>query len=205
MSRNSASLVIAALSAFFVFFGSGLAFAEDSDDTPSTGCLASVPGKALNAVKGGSTTTTLFCQEPYIQVGDSCCLDRDGSGVCDSEEYAPADEQAPEEEEQLGEEPTTTTEPTATTEPPTTPTAPVPTTTQASIACVKNSDCGQEVIENVCKDGDVYRQQTNPLCNSPGTVRAECKMKVKLVGQTMTQPAVPSERCANGCRDGACI
>lgn len=34
-------------------------------------------------------STEVACNEPYITVGDSCCLDNDANGICDSDEKEP--------------------------------------------------------------------------------------------------------------------
>ncbi len=38
----------------------------------------------------GQSGDSVVCNKPYIRLGAGCCLDRDGSGVCDSDESAPA-------------------------------------------------------------------------------------------------------------------
>ncbi len=212
LTGSGLRLCLASLAALSVFMVPALVFAQDGggDDT---GCMASLPSKLGGLLKGSSSDEgpqedagpqeEISCPSPYMESAGECCLDRDGSGVCDKDEAASGEEPAA----TLGEEPeeTVTTEAPATTEAPTTTAAPAPTTTAAAIACYKNSDCGQEKRENICKDGDLYVQQSSPVCNNPGKPGAECKWRTKLVGQTLTQAAIPSEKCVDGCRDGACL
>lgn len=204
---------LAFLAALSVFVVPALVFAQDGGGG-GTGCMASLPSKLGGLLKGSSSDAgqadegrggELSCPSPYMESAGECCLDRDGNGVCDRDEAEPATTLGEEPEETSTTEAPTTAEAPATTEAPTTAEAPAPTTTAAAIACYRNSDCGQEKRENVCKDGDLYVQQSNPVCNNPGKTGAECKWRTKLVGQTLTQSAIPLEKCVDGCRDGACL
>jgi len=47
-----------------------------------SGCLCCGGTDFGGLTSNGSQT----CEAPYIQVGDSCCLDNDGNGICDDEE-----------------------------------------------------------------------------------------------------------------------
>lgn len=53
----------------------------------ASGCLC-CGGTNLGGLTGGSSgdVTGQSCESPYIQVGDACCLDNNGNGVCDDEE-----------------------------------------------------------------------------------------------------------------------
>lgn len=41
----------------------------------------------------GCTASGPVCNEPYIRIGDTCCLDSSGSGICDRDEQEPNNSQ----------------------------------------------------------------------------------------------------------------
>ena len=49
------------------------------------GCIC-CGGVDLGGVGSSTDTTEPYCTPPYIQVGSSCCLDRNSNGVCDTQE-----------------------------------------------------------------------------------------------------------------------
>jgi hypothetical protein len=196
-------LALAVFAVVFMFSFSGIANAVSSDDNaPSSTCCPFSPiakllggGKSADAEDLSAADTTLEETPTTVEETDTTLDETDTT----LEEVTTTTEPQAEE--------TTTTEPetpTTIAEATTTSTS-APTTTQATIACAKNLDCGNTTVQDICVNGDLYAQETSPVCNNPGTVRAECKNKIKLVGQTMTQAAAPIEHCANGCRGGACI
>ncbi len=127
------------------------------------------------------TTTTIpqveECAPPLKLIGEECCLDGNANGVCDGIETST----------------TSTTSSTSTT-----------TTTVPYIECMTNAECGNQTITRICYKTDVYLQQKTPLCQKPGTPEARCIDKIILVGETLTQGAVPEEVCPRGCKEGAC-
>ncbi|MFZ2455030.1 MAG: hypothetical protein WAX07_00930 [Candidatus Altiarchaeia archaeon] len=107
------------------------------------------------------------CSDPYVKIGDSCCVDGDGNGVCDKEE-APT----------TTKEDTTTTLAaigTSTTLAPTTtlPETTIATTTTAGRTtttlktCKAASDCGVSYLGGCTCQGDgVTRTVYKPVCNA---------------------------------------
>jgi hypothetical protein len=151
-----------------------------------SGCLTGPADSAGGADK-------VVCTAPYMRLADSCCLDRDGNGICDKDEAAPPTTQPPVEATE------TTQAPTTTIAPQTTSTLAQTTTTQAQTAgCTMNSDCGSQTTEMRCSDGDVVKYVQTPVCKNPGTPQANCISKVSTSA---------SENCAEGtdCVNGACV
>ncbi|MFH0863103.1 MAG: hypothetical protein V1875_08770 [Candidatus Altiarchaeota archaeon] len=116
----------------------------------------------------------LVCNQPYIQVGNSCCLDRNKNGICDADELT-----------------TTTRATTPTTAAPTTTSAPVTTqtmpatvtttvtTTVPAVACSMNKDCGDVINYTKCYNGNVVMYVETPICTNPGKPAAQCIKKSK--------------------------
>ncbi len=44
--------------------------------------------------RSATAVTTITCNSPYILVGNSCCLDTNGNGICDNQEQRPAEQNA---------------------------------------------------------------------------------------------------------------
>jgi hypothetical protein len=122
-----------------------------------------------------TTTTIAQCPDSLSRIGQDCCQDENADGLCDDKQ-----------------EVTTTT-------------AATTTSTQPDWVCTTNGDCGNQTQIRLCHNGDVYIQQTTPLCQKPATADARCVYKTSLAGETMTQEANPLERCSRGCKDGECI
>jgi hypothetical protein len=74
----------------------------------------------------------------------------------------------------------------------------------AAVECSSNAECGNQSGRRICYQGDVYIQESRPLCQHPGTPDAKCVVKTSLAGESLTQEANPLERCSRGCSDGVC-
>ena len=164
------------------------------------GCLC-VP-ESLNDKIGGvlEKPDEPFCPQKYILVGSDCCLDENENGICDSDEAQTT----------TTKKPTTTTAQTTSstivmTTSTTTSSTSSTTTTVAEVACTVNDDCGVRSERLVCNEGDLYTQMISYLCRKPGTSEAQCVMKTGFKGASMVSKASPTERCSDGCVDGACI
>jgi hypothetical protein len=152
------------------------------------GFILAPPG-AGPAERSITTSTLLACKEPLAIVQGECCMDFDKNGVCDKDEGAS----------------------TTLTKPQDIPNAAAINGTEnaafnaSDAVCLMNSDCGNQTQIRICYQGDVYFQQQTPLCQKPGTPEARCVTKTILVGETLTQSAMPFERCNSGCKDGECV
>ena|GEM_PF-2846805 len=100
---------------------------------------------------GGATQPV--CNEPYILVGTSCCLDQNDNGICDSEEAAPAAEEPEEAEEEAGAEEAEELQGTE---------------------CTTHSDCddGNSCTTDGCVDG-VCKHTQNLDCPTPTLIDVE--------------------------------
>ena len=137
--------------------------------------------RALGLIKGPKPPPQpeIVCNPPYIRVGATCCLDRNGNSICDKDETWPK----------------TTTSTTSTTTLPTTSTTVKP----RPVACTVNSDCGEEKTTRICYNGDVYLKTESPYCTRPGTTYSRCIIKVNRFQDH------PLEKCSRGCRNGTCL
>ncbi len=81
----------------------------------------------------------------------------------------------------------------------TTPTNEIKTEAKQTIACYKDSDCGETKYEDICyQRATVYRQTTNYLCSNPGTENARCDVdKTQKIQQDCGLREV--------CEDGKCM
>jgi hypothetical protein len=107
----------------------------------------------ISVFAAGCIISQPTCNEPYILVGDTCCLDQNGNGICDADE-TPA---APEEPEAAPEEEPEPVENESVSElPPTTP------------ECTHNTDCddNNECTTDGCVGGEC-RHTTVPNCVQP--------------------------------------
>ena len=134
-----------------------------------------------------TTTTEPSCPQYYATTSSGCCLDRDGNGVCDTDEAT-----------------TTTVEMTTTTSTTSSSTtsssSTVTTSTTMAIACLTNGDCGDRQEERICYQGDVFIKRTSPLCSNPGKANARCISKIVI-------DTTPTERCegSSHCVEGECV
>jgi hypothetical protein len=142
----------------------------------------------------GEVDTGDFCQPPYIPMGETCCLDKDDDGLCDSQQKKKNIEPS-----------VTTSNPLPTTTVITSSTTIQSTTTTVRIICRINSDCGEQIEELVCYRGDVYKQRITPVCKLPGTFHSSCIEKTTLVGQSLISKPRPIESCSQGCKNGKCL
>ncbi|MCX6695912.1 MAG: hypothetical protein NTU61_06420 [Candidatus Altiarchaeota archaeon] len=130
-----------------------------------------------------TTTSTLpLCNPPYIQDGDSCCLDANNNGVCDGVEEIT----------------TTTVTTTTSTSTSTTSTTSTTTSTTLKINCYSNIDCGESKEEYVCHNDNVYSKRTSFICMSPGTPSSKCV-------ERQVQDNTPLIKCMHGCAEGKCV
>ncbi len=64
------------------------------------------------------------------------------------------------------------------------------------VTCSQNSDCGNEVIGSpYCKEGNVFKDTTTPVCEEPGNILSRC------VNQVVSNKI---EDCEFGCANGIC-
>jgi hypothetical protein len=108
------------------------------------------------------------CSDPYVKIGDSCCVDGDGNGVCDKDEMQTT----------TTEKVTSTVRSTATTTSTQAPTTTLPATTMETTTttgrttttlkgCKTASDCGQSYLGGcTCQGEGVTKTIFKPVCNS---------------------------------------
>ena len=133
-----------------------------------------------------TTTTTEPCPQPYIFVGNGCCVDANNNGICDSEEMATTTTTT------IPRPPSTSISTTTSTTVSTTSTTTTSTTTTLKIRCKVNQDCGETLEERVCWYDGIYSKTTTKICGNPGRPAAFCKEKV-IMGIT------PIVKCVNRC------
>ena len=100
----------------------------------------------------------IVCNEPYIRIGNECCLDKDSNKICDKDEKMDS--------------PVTTVAPTT-----------VPTTIQApqqtipadpNALCANNADCGNPEEMVLCNGKEVLQIRVEYECIKPSLSSAEC-------------------------------
>ena len=158
-------------------------------------CLPQVTTLNDNNAPGGVAGTTippLVCNTPYLQAGDYCCLDRDGSGVCDVEELLAT-------ETTLGILLPTTTVVVTTTQQTVVSTTSSTSTQTTVIKCYGPEDCGVNKSYVKCLKGDPYFFEEKPYCRYPGSSESVCMVKV---AREILDDCVGVEVCLNGrCMD----
>jgi hypothetical protein len=174
------------------------------------GC-ACVPGQ--NAPTAEEAPDGPVCPAPYMREGPGCCLDRDGSGVCDRDEEtatteAPATEPTvPEEPEQA--EPTTTAPAPTTTVRQTTSTAEAPTTTHTTTSTTTTSTTSTTTLPPHCTDTDGGRDRYVFGATKRGADLSadRCLVPSTLIEYYCNGTAVASEtiQCPLGCLEGVCV
>lgn len=198
----------------------------------SCGCISKP--KTVEQVKKEATTTprtTLAagCERPYAKIGDECCRDENGNGICDLDESGETLETLPEEIRTTSTKqvsstirassttttslnaPTSTMAETVTTSATSSSTMNITSTTQAqtnaSGQCALNADCGIAYYGScICSNNNVVQTKYIPMC-----LNGTCKWRSK--SETLTCKRVSessdeaknksSERCVMGY--GRCI
>jgi len=127
----------------------------------------------------------IVCNPPYLRIGDSCCLDKDGNGICDKDEQSTTTTLKP----------MVSTTTTVAPSPPSTTVLAAVTSTQPLTKCNTNADCGGPVNYTKCSDGKVIMYSETPICTHPGTPEAKCTMKSKT---SPYEACVEGERCVGG-------
>jgi hypothetical protein len=131
---------------------------------------------AAAALISGCIAPSPPCDRPYSLVGGACCLDSEGDGICD--QNAPTTAQPPVTSSTSA--PATTSSSSSSTSSTivaTTSTAPP---ASPEPACHASSDCGAETNSSLgCDGGEVVGQKVKPFCYSPGTLQAECRLRVE--------------------------
>lgn len=136
----------------------------------------------------------ITCTPLYVSINETCCLDENQNGLCDSDE-------------------TTTTMPTITTSTPTTSTTSttIITTTSTTTTlsglpehCKTNKDCGEVTEERICYRGNVHIKREVPFCRRPGRPDSNCIFKITGITNAFGVPA-PAEKCTGYCIMGECV
>ena len=189
----------------------------------SCGCIfkpKTVEPVKKDNISSARTTLASGCERPYAKIGDECCRDENGNGICDLDETGEPLETLPAQERS-----TTTNQATSTLKKPSTTSTTLPitastitsgtvnatTTTQAQTnapgKCALNADCGLAYYGScVCSNNNVMQTKYIPMC-----LNGTCKWRS--VSETLTCKRVAetsdeaksnaSERCVMGY--GRCI
>ena len=140
------------------------------------------------------------CSDPYVKIGDSCCVDGDGNGVCDKDE-SQISSTVMSITTIISTTTTTTTQSSATTTTATT-IATIETTTSAGKttttlkACKAASDCGESYLGGcTCQGEGVTKTVYKPVCNSGTCIwRGETEIDKCVPGSVSTE----EEHCVSG-------
>ena len=145
------------------------------------GCLCLQDQKTPAEPNTPATTTLedVVCNRPYVRVGNGCCLDMDGNGVCDTQETAATQVQMTETTLFIAETTITTTarEPSTIT---TTSTAKTDETSTTLIRCWGPEDCGGNKSSVKCYKDGVYLFEEFPYCKRPGSSESVCMARQKI-------------------------
>jgi len=192
----------------------------------SCGCIfkpkTGEPIKKDNATTAKTTIAT-GCQRPYAKIGDECCRDENGNGICDLDETGETLETLPAQNQAAStlKKPTTTSTTlpapsvtnagAITTSTITSGTVNATTTTQAQTnapgKCALNADCGLAYYGScVCSNNNVMQTKYIPMClNGTCMWRSVSEtITCKRVAETSDEAkSNASERCVMGY--GRCI